>query len=79
MVHYKLKRKVPETVEAKQVFMSGTIDIPEDSFVDGNLVSTSRFLPFSYGDYIIKTKKGFKFPMTKEVFEFLYEVKQNDS
>jgi len=79
MANYKLKHKMPDFIDATQVFMSGTIQIPEDSYVDGYLVSTKRFLPFDYGDFIVKMKDGLKIPIKKEVFEYLYESVENDN
>jgi len=79
MTHYKLKHEIPKLIEAKQIFISGSIEIPEEDYVDGQLVSTKRFLPFDYGDYIIEIKKNLKLPMKREIFEYLYRVEENDS
>ena len=79
MIHYKLRHKIPEFIEAKQIFMSGTISIPEESYVYGYLVSTKCFIPFEYGDYILKLNDKIEIPMKKEIFEYLYEVTDNEN
>lgn len=73
MTTYKLKRNLTPTVQAERIFDSGTITIKDIDISNGYEVPYTTYLIYNIGDYIVTLKDGNKFPMKKEIFEFLYE------